>query len=187
MLVRKRLVACLVALLVVACAVTVWLALNEPEADDTPGATGTPPVINADGTYVVGTLPGDQAKPLAVAVEALPSALTYDFRDIPGSVRAATASMTPAFAAQFKKVFAETALKMARDKQAVTDAHVRAAGVIASSNPDTVLCLLYVDQVLVSSETLKEKQSPVDVVQNRVLVELVDSDGTWLVNSITPL
>ena len=50
-----------------------------------------------------------------------------------------------------------------------------------------MLCLVYVDQLLVSSTTVKDEDAPVRVSQNRVLVGLTDDDGSWRVDSIDPI
>ena len=50
-----------------------------------------------------------------------------------------------------------------------------------------VTCLVYVDQVLVSSKDLAGGKKPVKVGQNRVLVRLVQVGHSWKVDDITPM
>ncbi|MBS43402.1 MAG: hypothetical protein CMH83_09620 [Nocardioides sp.] len=159
-----------------------WLLQQRPE----PG--GTPPTSTAGGeAYVGGSLPGDLAAPVAAAVQTVPLALTYDYRDLQAGLKQATGGMTDEFAAEFRTTFQQSAGRLARSKQAVTDATVKAAGVVRQEDDDHVVVLLYVDQVLVSATTLADPDQPVQVSQNRVLAGLErGDDGTWRVDSISP-
>ncbi|MGA7148861.1 MAG: hypothetical protein WBX17_10285 [Microbacterium sp.] len=166
---RPTLVLVLAGLVLLGSAQILWLALtkSDPQA----------PAVTTD-------VPGMAA--LDAATATLPLALTYDYRDLPGSLTAATAGMTPEFAVEFRETFRTTAAPLARQKQAVTDASVRAAGVVRLDDAEHALCLVYIDQLLVSSDTMKRQADPINVSQNRVLVDLVLTDGIWLVDGIQP-
>ena len=169
---RRNLVLVLTVLVLLGSAQILWLALTKPEAESPPS---TDPELGSAA--------------LAAATAALPLALTYDYRDLSGSLAAATAGMTPSFGKEFRGTFRATAAPLARDKQAVTDAAVRAAGVVrvdGEAGAEHVLCLVYIDQLLVSSDTMKREADPINVSQNRVLVDLVLADDAWLVDGITP-
>jgi len=173
---RRRLVLLLTLVVLAGSGLILWLALTKPD--------GTP---SQPAPAATDTLDGVAGQAVDAATRALPLALTYDYRDLSKSLRAATAAMTEEFAKEFRVTFLSTAAPLARDKQAVTDARVRAAGIVrVDADQEHALCLVYVDQLLVSSETMKRKQDPINVSQNRVLVELVLSDGAWLVDGIQP-
>lgn len=155
--------------------------------DDEPAAEAGPaPVLGASGkAYAGGSLPDGGADPVAVAVEALPLALGYDYRSLGAGLNAATALMTEQFATEFSRTFRESAAELARSQQAVTSATVRAAGLI-SGDDDHALCLVYADQALISSTTLENDEAPVRVSQSRVLVGLAREGDHWRVESIQP-
>lgn len=155
----------------------------EPEE---PAAPQRPQLADTAGAYRTGSLPDDLDDAVDVAVEGLPLALAYDYRSLRDGLDSATALMTEDFSEEFRRTFQRSAAKLARTQQAVTSATVRSAGVVRIED-DSVLTLVYVDQVLVSSTTLQDRDQPVRVSQNRVLVGLSDDDGTWRIDSITPI
>ena len=140
--------------------------------------------MSADGRYRVGTLPDRDA--VRAAVTALPLALSYDYQAPERTLAAATSKMTPDFADEFRATFDATVRPLAVKEKAVTQAKVRAAGVVDRSGK-RVTCLVYVDQVLVSSTDLASGKKPVKVGQNRVLVRLVQVGHSWKVDDITPM
>lgn len=166
-------VAALIAFLVV-----------DPEPAELPHRA--PQLGDAGGDYEPGSVPGDAGGAVDVAVEALPLALGYDYRSLRKGLDAATALMTDDFGAEFRQTFQRSAAELARTQHAVTTATVRAAGVVRVEK-DRVLCLVYVDQLLVSSTTVEDEDAPVRVSQNRVLVGVADEDGAWKVDSIDPI
>lgn len=177
-----RLLAVLLGVLLVAVgAAYVLIGDDEPAT-----ASGPPPVLAASGdTYVGGSLPGGGADPVAVAVEVLPLALGYDYRRLAEGVDAATALMTDDFGDDFSRTFQDSAARLARTQKAVTSATVRSAGLVEIDDV-RALCLVYVDQALVSSTTLENAEAPVRVSQSRVLVGLARVEGAWRVDSIEP-
>ena len=128
----------------------------------------------------------DAGDAVAAAAATLPLALSYDYRELEAGVASATAGMTSSFAAQFRDTFAGSAAELAQDKQAVTSATVLGAGLVRLDGDDRALCLVFVDQALVSSATLGAPERPVQVSENRVLVEVERVDDRWLVDSIEP-
>ncbi|GAA1934684.1 hypothetical protein [Nocardioides marmoribigeumensis] len=172
------LVLCLLALL----AAGTFVALRETAPDQT---LRSPRSGDTSAGYRPGTVAADLDGATQTAVEVLPRALGYDYRSLPAGLRRATALMSPSFAKEFRRTFEGSAAKLARSKKAVTRATVRAAGIVRASDRE-VTCLVYVDQVLVSSATLKDTEAPVRVSQNRVLVGLVRSGESWKVDSIRP-
>ena len=144
------------------------------------------PTVSADGRYRVGTI-GDAPATAAVkaATKALPVALSYDYRSLDKSLAAATKLMTPAFAKEFSTTFDKTTRAMAVQKQAITSALVRGAGVVGLVHDGKATVLVYLDQVLVSSKA-KKANDPLKVSQNRVHVSLRKVDGSWLVSGIEP-
>lgn len=169
-------------LLVLALAAGVWLLTvvnrDAPEA--------TTPLVRDDGSYRVGTfLDGDGEAAVAAAVDALPVALSYDYRTLDKSLESATDQMTEDFAARFTETFDATTRSMATEKEAITSALVRGAGLVDDASDGKATVLVYLDQVLVSSNT-KESKDPLQVSQNRVHVALRMVDGDWLVDDIDP-
>jgi hypothetical protein len=167
-------------LALVAAVAFVVLRATAPEADARSPRSGD----SAQG-YRAGTVDPDLDGATEAAVEALPLALGYDFRSLGKGLDRATALMTDGFGQEFRRTFEGSAGRLARTKKAVTRATVRAAGIVRASDKEATV-LVYVDQVLVSSSTLKDKAAPVRVSQNRVLVGLVRSGETWKVDSIRP-
>ncbi len=175
---RKALVA-LLTLLVVGAAVLTWrLADREP-------ATAVQPALAEDGTYTVGTVTGEPRDAVQAAVEAVPLALSYDYRELDRTTTAAAGRMTVEFAEEFRTTFEATVRPLATAKKAVSQARVRAAGIV-SHTEDRVVCLVYVDQVLVESKDL-DPDDPVKVGQTRVTVRLVKVGGSWKVDDLQPL
>ncbi|MCW2753531.1 MAG: hypothetical protein JWQ32_942 [Marmoricola sp.] len=151
----------------------------------TPVPTVTPK-LNADGSYRVGTVGNaDAIAAVKAATKALPIALSYDYRSLDASLARATALMTPAFATKFRTTFDATTRTMATQKQAITSALVRGAGIIGTIQNGRATVLVFLDQVLVSSKD-KKASDPLDVSQNRVHVSLVKQAGRWRVSDIEP-
>jgi Mce-associated membrane protein len=172
------LVLVLLALLVAGA----FVAIRETTPDQT---LRSPRSGDTSSGYRPGTVSADVDGATETAVRALPLALGYDYRSLGKGLSRASALMTDSFAQEFRRTFDGSAARLARSKKAVTRATVRAAGVVRAGDKE-VTCLVYVDQVLVSSSTLKDEQAPVRVSQNRVLVGLVRSGDGWKVDSIRP-
>jgi hypothetical protein len=167
----------LVVLLLASGALALWLGTRSAPAS-------VLPAVGDDGGYTVGTIPESGDGPVSAAAEAMPLALSYDYRTLDDGLKKATAVMTDDFAADFSSTFTRTAGQLATDKKAITRALVRGAGLV-SQDGDKAVCLVYVDQVLVSSQA-KDPKQPVDVTQNRVIVTLARDGDRWLVDGIKP-
>lgn len=181
MTLRSKLTALLAVLVLAAAALTAYVA-TRPDPRD------VRPEVAADGAYRTGSLPSDPGEDaVKAAVKAVPKALSYDYRTLDEGLADATELMTSDFAAEFSEVFAATARERALDKKAVTSTLVRGGGLVRlEGSDDEAVCLVYVDQVLVDSATMQNKQKPVTVSQNRVLVGLELEDGGWRLSSIQP-
>lgn len=177
---RKILILVLAVLLIASAGLTGWVITR----DDSPKVVT--PDVRADGSYRVGTVGDDDALAATkAAAKAMPVALSYDYRSLDTSLDKATALMTAGFAKEFRSTFDKTTRTMATDKQAITTALVRGAGVVGSVHDSRATVLVFLDQVLVSSKT-KKSGDPLKVSQNRVHVSLRKVDGRWRVSDIEP-
>lgn len=155
-------------------------------ASGSPGAAAPSAGVQPDGSYVIGPQPnGDTAKALQAAVDALPLAVSFDHRSLDDTLTRATATMTPTFADEFRRIFDGSTRAKAIREQAITTALVRGAGVVDRIESGRVTVLIYVDQILVASKLLK-KDSPLKVTQNSVRVKMQKVDGVWKVDGIEP-
>ena len=176
----RRIVIAVLAVLVLASGALTVISVKQDE----PKAI-TPKVL-ADGKYRVGTVGDDDATAaVKAAAKALPVALSYDYRSLDKSLKAAKALMTSSFAAEFADTFDKTTRPLATEKKAITNALVRGAGIIGSVHDGKATVLVYLDQVLVAS-TAKKANDPLKVSQNRVHVSLRQVDGKWRVSDIEP-
>ncbi len=181
MTLRRKLIAVLGVLVLAAAVLTGYLATRPEPAD-------VRPEVATDGDYRPGSLPSEGGEDAVQAsVKAVQKALTYDFRTLDEGLADATELMTDDFRTEFREVFEATARPSALEKKAVTRTLVRGGGLVRlEKGDDEAVCLVYVDQVLVDSATMRNKEQPVTVSQNRVLVGLELEDGEWLVSSIEP-
>ncbi len=186
---RRTLIAVLTVLVLAAAGLTGWLAVDDPappapssaSAGDA-GKAGEPTI--KDGVYVVGSLPDAEAKAaLQAAVDAVPAALSYDYRSLDKSLEGATALMTGSFGAEYRDIFNRTTRQRATSEKAVTSTLVRAAGVTTAIKDDKVTCMVYLDQFLLASKGKKPAKS---YTAARVHVRLEKVDGTWKVAGLEP-
>jgi hypothetical protein len=177
---RTALLALLAVIAVLGAVATAYLALQPAEQD-------TRPVAAANGDYTPGSLPSaDSAAAVAAAVRAVPPALSYDHRSLDAGRDAAAAQMTPGFAGTFSKTFDQAVKPTATAQQAVTRAVVRGAGAVGPSRGGEVRALLFVDQMLVSSQTMKTPDKPAQISQNRVQVTMKQDGDRWLLDAMQP-
>ncbi|WP_199431177.1 hypothetical protein [Qaidamihabitans albus] len=175
------LIGTLALLVVAAGALTTHLAMQ-------PEPANIRPVVDPEGKYTAGSIPDSEGSAaVAAAVRALPTVLSYDYRSVDQGLKQAKSLMTKEFAGEFGKTFDATARPMATEQKAVTRTLVRGAGLVDVTDSGSARCLLYIDQVLVSSETMKDQESPAKVSQNRVVVDLRQDGKEWKVDAITPL
>ncbi|WP_028656247.1 hypothetical protein [Nocardioides sp. J54] len=174
----RRVVALLVAV-ALAAGLVGWLATR-------PDPRPQRPSLAEDASYTAGTVPTAPEGSLQAVADLLPTALSYDHGDLDASLAAATATMTSAFAKDYTTTFEATVRPLATSKGAVSEAHVRAAGLVRSADDDQAVALAFVDQVLVSSKGQAADQ-PVKVSQVRVLVGVRKVDGEWRIDSVDPV
>ncbi len=178
-----RLLAVLLGVLLVAVgAAYVVIGDDEPAT-----ASGPPPVLAASGeTYVGGSLPGSGADPVAVAVEVLPLALGYDYRKLAEGARRRDRPDDRRLRRRLQPYLPRLRRPAGAHPEGRHPAPPCARPVSSTIDDVRALCLVYVDQALVSSTTLENAEAPVRVSQNRVLVGLVRVDDAWRVQSIEP-
>ncbi len=116
----------------------------------------------------------------------LPPALSYDVHDLAGSLTAATDAMTARTRRSSSPIFDRRARPAARERKAVTEAVVNAAGLVRTQER-RVVCLVLVDQLLVEGRGHDPEAAPSLVSHNRVLVTMVLRSGTWKIDGIRPL
>lgn len=183
---RPSATATLLVLVLAAGALTGWLAVDDPDSTETATVVSGAAVLPTikDGVYSVGSIPDPDAKAaLQAAVDAVPAALSYDYRSLDTSLASATALMTDEFAAEYSDIFDKTTRAMATDKEAVTTTLVRAAGVATAIEDATVTCVVYLDQFLLASKGQKPAKS---YTAARVRVTLEEVDGAWKVSDLEP-
>lgn len=178
---RVRVVCGVLVLLVVAAAATLTWMLRR---DEPSYAAST--YEEKEGSYTVGSVPEDGKEPVAAAVEGIQHALGYDYRTLEKGLAATTALMTDDFAAEFADTFQQVVVADARDDKAVTVALVKAAGLVDRDDAGAE-CLVFVDQIVLSSTPQDSGEDAQQVLQARVRVDLVLVDGEWLVDDIEPV
>ncbi|MDO9457824.1 hypothetical protein [Nocardioides sp.] len=179
---RDSRVAVLLALVVAGSVLSVVLALTRPDpvgAGEPPGTTGT----TAPG-FRAADLVGPGGDALSAAVRSLPLTLSYDHRDLDGSLAAATALMTRRYATVFTRSFDRRVRPFAARRRAVAQGLVRGAGVVRTDDDENAVCLLYVDQVLVEARGLTRDDEPEVIARSRVRVDLVLVGGAWKIAGI---
>lgn len=180
---RDRRVAVLLVLVLIGSGLSVYLALSRPDAD----GAGSPPIPAAtDGSrYVPADLVGPGGDALAAATEAVPTAFGFDHADLDGSLRSATAYMTTRYASTFTRAFRLNSRPLAQRRAGVAEGRVTGAGVIRTRDDTEVVCLVYLDQVLVEARGLARGQEPELLAHLRLRVDMVLRDGTWRVDGIS--
>lgn len=178
----RRIVAAVLAMLVIAAGAGVgYLVTRSPPPD-------VRPTVSKDGNYTPGTIPSEPAAAaVRAAVDHVPRILSYDYRSLDKHLASVADAMTPEFKSTFTDTFTAAVEPMAAKNKAVTKALVRGAGIANMRNDDTKAnLLLFIDQILVSSNGKKSGQTQPRVGQERVAVTMVNVDGAWLVENIKP-
>jgi Mce-associated membrane protein len=129
---------------------------------------------------------GDQIESARVAgLEASRDAaavlLSYDYRTLDKDFSAGRAVTTGAFRTQYSNTTSKVVAPVAKEKKAVVKAEVVTAGIVRAS-PDTVVTIVYVNQVTTSSLNAGPK---VDL--SRVRMTLKHVGGRWLVSKVEAL
>lgn len=177
---RRRIVIAVLAVLVVAAAAGTWYLANQPTPAD------VRPAVAKDGSYTPGSIPSAAgAAAVQAATQKAPEALSYDYRSLGKNLRQATEGMTPKFTNTFTDTFNRVVEPMATKNKAVTKALVRGAGLSTLSDDEsTATCVLFVDQLLVTSKG-SDGAKP-QVGKERVTVTMRNVDGSWLLHNIEP-
>jgi Mce-associated membrane protein len=107
--------------------------------------------------------------------------LSYDYRTLDKDFSAGKAVTTGAFRTQYANTTSKVVAPVAKEKKAVVKAEVVTAGIVRAS-PDTVVTIVYVNQVTTSSLNAGPK---VDL--SRVRMTLKHVHGRWLVSKVEAL
>jgi Mce-associated membrane protein len=118
---------------------------------------------------------------LAAAVAETRATLTYDYRTLPTDIAKAETGLTPSFRASYANSIKREVESAARTYHATSTATVESGGVSAAS-PTTATILLFVDQTVRNSRL----QAP-RLDRSRVKVSMVERNGRWLVNDLSPI
>jgi len=183
----RRPTVILLVLVLAAGVLTGWLAIDDPDTSGPSNVVSAAAVVPTikDGVYTVGSIPDPDAKAaLQAAVDAVPAALSYDYRSLDKSLARALSLMTPGFGKEFRETFEAVVRSTATADEVVASALVRAAGLTTAVKGGKVTCLVYVDQVTLATKGQKPPQS-YDQVSVRVNLEKVD--GTWKVSDLEPI
>ena len=106
---------------------------------------------------------------------------SYDYRSLDKDFATGRALTTGEFRNQYDKTTTKVVADVAKQYKAVVKANVVGAGVVRAT-PDTVVTVVYVNQVTTSTRVTGEK---VDL--SRVRMTLHRSGGKWLVTSVNAL
>ena len=123
-------------------------------------------------------------KAATTAAEAGETIFTYQFNQLPKHLEDAKATMTPAFAKKFESI-APALQELAPQRKIQVKATVRNAAAIECGDKcssDRATVLVFIDQARVA-DGAKEPT----VFGNRIKLEMVNDDGSWLVNDIQAL
>lgn len=120
----------------------------------------------------------------AAAERAATAILSYDYESLDADRDAASRFLTPAYKDDYVTTFDSLVKESATQTKANVEATVLASSAMLQAgdqDPDRVPVLLFVDQTTVSTANSGEP----GVALNRVRLDLVRVDGTWLVDGIT--
>jgi Mce-associated membrane protein len=107
--------------------------------------------------------------------------LSYDYRTLDKDFAAGKAVTTGAFRTKYGDTTSKVVAPVAKEKKAVVKAQVVTAGIVRAT-PDTVVTIVYVNQVTTSSLNSGPK---VDLSRVRMTLEHVG--GRWLVSNVEAL
>ena len=117
----------------------------------------------------------DSASRQAVAM------LAYDFKNADTELPKAADGLTGDFKDQYKVLIDKTIIPGAKEKQLSVKVSVQGASVV-SATKDTVVALLFLNQVTTSKDTPQAVTSG-----SRVRMNVHKEDGRWLVSELTPI
>jgi Mce-associated membrane protein len=170
--VRRRAVPLLAAALVVLAAVAVVAGIQDARLRGTPAAANTALVDVGTTAEVAGQLS-----------DAIETVYSFDFARLDENENAAREVITPAFAAEFDRLFAEVRAR-APEQQAVVSATVTLSAVKEITGDRAVL-VAFVDQQATRAAPEAEQQQLAAAGRLTVTGERVD--GRWKIAAVTPL
>jgi Mce-associated membrane protein len=161
------------SLVAIAVALTVMLAVVALGALGMLGNTGVQEVQDDEDAQVAAeTAP-------SVAERAAEAILAYDHTNLEGGKEGAQEFMTSSFAEEYATTFERTVKPAARTYRATVSVEVKGSSVVRASD-DRVKVLLFVDQT--TQSTAHDRPQ---VALNRVELDMVRTDGEWLVDDIS--
>jgi Mce-associated membrane protein len=118
----------------------------------------------------------------AAAEGAAAAVLSYDYRSLEADRDAAAKFLTEGYRAEYVDTFDKLVVESATQTQAQVEAQVLASAAMNSSERSSgrIPVLLFVNQTTTSTASPEPS-----VALNRVRLDMVEVDGTWLVNGIT--
>lgn len=118
----------------------------------------------------------------AAAEAAAAAVLSYDHRSLEADRDAAAKFLTDGYREEYVSTFDELVRENATKARATVEAEVLASAPMNSSReePDRIPVLLFVNQTTTSTASAEPS-----VALNRVRLDMVEVDGTWLVDGIT--
>lgn len=120
----------------------------------------------------------------AAAESAAAAVLSYDYKSLDADRDAAAKFLSGGYRSEYVDTFDKLVAESATETKATVEAEVLASSAMVGGedrNPNRVPVLLYVNQTTTS--TANEGEPPVAL--NRVRFDMVQVDGTWLVDGIT--
>jgi len=120
----------------------------------------------------------------AAAESAAAAVLSYDYKSLEADRDAAAKFLSGGYRSEYVDTFDKLVAESATETKATVEADVLASSAMVGGedrNPNRVPVLLYVNQTTTS--TANEGEPPVAL--NRVRFDMVQVDGTWLVDGIT--
>lgn len=117
-----------------------------------------------------------------VSREALEAALSYDYRSIDETVRAARGALTGEFRDQYLELMDKVVAPSAKKKKLVTKTSVVGTSVVSADASEADV-LAFVDQTTIEG---KDKATP-RLGGSRVVLHMTRIDGKWLISSMKPV
>jgi Mce-associated membrane protein len=145
------------------------------------------PNLRSTGSYTTGSIPSASGRDaLAAANREVPDLLSYDYRDISGSLAKALDQTTGSLKTTFQRTFTTSVQPTAVTDKDVATSSVRGASYVGAGKGGAVTCLLFVDQTLTrGAATASTPAHQVD--EDRVVVTMTPVGSRWLISALTPV
>jgi len=118
---------------------------------------------------------------LAAATSGVATVLSYNYRSLDADFAKAEGLLTPKFRKLYDATTAKGVKPLAAKYKAVSTAQVSAAGGISAS-PTKATVLVFVSQQVTNTQLSAPRLD-----RSRIQVDLVKTDGKWLIDKLTPL